>query len=173
MNLWSHDKKRIKGWYWPQGLLSLPADNSHKSWETPSDKTSVSSASKPDFLTSSIVIPGQCNFSCSREERMKASPRPLKTEFFGYGSTPLQKTGMFGGPEVSYHQTYSAWDWLSILRTPYPTQNLQRKHRTDSQMTTKARTRTMNPGLNKWKTEEALARAAVNLETERIKGSNA
>ena len=39
---------------------------------------------------------------------------------------------MFGGPEVSYHQTYSARDWLSILRTPYPTQNLQRKHRTDS-----------------------------------------
>jgi len=34
---------------------------------------------------------------------------------------------MFGGPEVSYHQTYSARDWLSILRTPYPTQNLQRK----------------------------------------------
>jgi len=39
---------------------------------------------------------------------------------------------MFGGPEVSYHQTYSARDWLSILRTPYPNQNLQRKHRTDS-----------------------------------------
>jgi len=39
---------------------------------------------------------------------------------------------MFGGPEVSYHQTYSARDWLSILRTPYPTQNLQRKHRTVS-----------------------------------------
>jgi len=37
---------------------------------------------------------------------------------------------MFGGPEVSYHQNYSARDWLSILRTPYPTQNLQRKHRT-------------------------------------------
>ena len=44
---------------------------------------------------------------------------------------------MSGGPEVSYHQTYSARDWLSILRTPYPTQNLQTKHRTDSQMTTK------------------------------------
>ena len=58
-------------------------DNSHKSWETPSDKTSVSSASKSDFLSSSIVIPGQCNFSCSREERMKASPRRLKTETFG------------------------------------------------------------------------------------------
>ena len=40
---------------------------------------------------------------------------------------------MFGGPEVSYHQTYSARDWSSILRTPYPTQNLQRKHRTDTQ----------------------------------------
>ena len=37
---------------------------------------------------------------------------------------------MFGGPEVSYNQTYSARDWLSILRTPYRTQNLQRKHRT-------------------------------------------
>jgi len=65
---------------------------------------------------------------------------------------------MFGGPEFSYHHTYSARDWLSILRTPYwlsilrtpyPTQNLQRKHRTDSQMTTKARKRTMNPGLMK------------------------
>jgi len=51
---------------------------------------------------------------------------------------------MFGGLEVSYHQTYSTRDWLSILRTPYPTQNLQRKHRT-----TKARKRTMNPGLMK------------------------
>jgi len=54
---------------------------------------------------------------------------------------------MCGGLEVSYHQTYSARDWLFILRTPYPTQNLQREHRTDSQMTTKARKRTMNPGL--------------------------
>jgi hypothetical protein len=36
---------------------------------------------------------------------------------------------MFGVPEVSYHQTYSAKDWLSILRTPCPTQNLQKKHR--------------------------------------------
>jgi hypothetical protein len=38
---------------------------------------------------------------------------------------------MIRGPEVSYHQIYSARDWLSILRTPYPNQNLQRKHRTD------------------------------------------
>jgi len=30
----------------------------------------------------------------------------------------------------SYHQTHSARDWLSILRTPYTTQNLQRKRRT-------------------------------------------
>jgi len=37
---------------------------------------------------------------------------------------------MFGGPEVSYHQTCSARDWLPILRTSYKTQNLQRKHRT-------------------------------------------
>jgi len=73
----------IKGWYWPQELLSMPTDNIHKSWEAPSDKTSVSSASKSDFLTSSIVIPGQCNFSCSREERMKASPQCLRTETFG------------------------------------------------------------------------------------------
>jgi len=56
---------------------------------------------------------------------------------------------MFGGPEVSYHQTYSPRDWLSILTTPYPTQNLQRKHRTDLQMTIKERKRTMNPGLMK------------------------
>jgi len=79
---------------------------------------------------------------------MKASPRCLKTETFGSGSTPLQKTGIFEGPEVSYHQTYSARDWLCILRTPYPIQNLQRKHRTDSQMTTKARKRALNPGNN-------------------------
>jgi len=43
---------RPPGWYWPQGLLSIPTDNGHKSWETPSDKTSVSSASKSNFLTS-------------------------------------------------------------------------------------------------------------------------
>jgi len=41
---------------------------------------------------------------------------------------------MFGGPEVSCHQTYSARDWLSILRTPYPTQNLQRKYRTEMKL---------------------------------------
>ena len=35
---------------------------------------------------------------------------------------------MFGGPEVSYHQTHSARDWLSILRSPYQTQNLQRSN---------------------------------------------
>jgi len=69
--------------YWPQGILSMPIDNNHKSWEIPSDMTAVSSASKFDFLTSSIVIPGQCNFSCSREERKKASPRSLETETFG------------------------------------------------------------------------------------------
>jgi hypothetical protein len=68
-----------KGWYWPQWLLSTPSDNIHKSWATPSDMTSVRSAS----LTSSLVIPGQCNFSCSREERIKASSRRLKTETFG------------------------------------------------------------------------------------------
>ena len=54
---------------------------------------------------------------------------------------------MFGGPKVSYHQTHSARDWLSILRTPNSTQNLQRKSRTDIQMTTKARKRTKNSGL--------------------------
>jgi len=72
-----------KGWYWPQGLLSMPTDNSHKSWETPSDRSSVSCASKSHFLTSSIVIGGQCNFSCSRQERMEASLRRLETENFG------------------------------------------------------------------------------------------
>jgi len=36
---------------------------------------------------------------------------------------------MFGGPEVSYHQTHSARYWLSILRTPHTTQNLQRKRK--------------------------------------------
>jgi len=53
---------------------------------------------------------------------------------------------MFGGPEVSHHQTYLAKDWLSILRTPYPTQNLQRKHRTDLHMTIKVRKTTTNTG---------------------------
>jgi hypothetical protein len=61
----------------------MPIDNIHKSWETPSDMTSVSSATKSDFLTSSLAIPGQCNFSRSREERMKASSQRLKTEIFG------------------------------------------------------------------------------------------
>jgi hypothetical protein len=56
---------------------------------------------------------------------------------------------MLGSPEVSYHQIYSAKDWFSILITPYPNQNLQRKHRTDT-----------------------LARAVVTLEMERIKESN-
>jgi len=79
---------------------------------------------------------------------------------------------MFGSPEVSYHQTYSARDWLSILRTLYPTQNLQRKHRTDSQMTTEIIPLQTTRKENNWNTEEALARAAVNLETERIEESN-
>jgi len=57
--------------------------------------------------------------------------------------------GMFGDPEVNYQQTFSARDWLSILRAPYPTQNLHRKNKTDLHMTTKARKRTMNPGLMK------------------------
>jgi hypothetical protein len=115
---------------------------------------------------------------------MKASPRGLKTETFGYGSTPLQKTDMFGGSEVSYHQTYSARDWLSILRTPYPTQNLQRKHRTDqTELASTLATNATKPNPfeiiplqttekeNDWKTKETLARAAVTLEIERIKGS--
>ena len=65
------------------GLLLMPINNSQKSLEILSDKTLVSSASKFNFLTSLIVIPGQCNFSCSREEQMKVSPRHLKTETFG------------------------------------------------------------------------------------------
>ena len=76
-------KLGIKGWYRSQGLLSKPIGNIHKSWVTPSDLTSVSSASKSDFLTSSLVISGQCNFRCSREERMKASSRCLKTKTLG------------------------------------------------------------------------------------------
>jgi len=55
----------------------------HKSWATPSDATSVSSSSKSDFLRPSLVIPGQYSFSYSREERMKASSRRLKTKTFG------------------------------------------------------------------------------------------
>ena len=64
-------------------LHFIKQDNIHKSWVTPSDITPVSSASKSDFLTSSLVIPGQCNFRCSREERMQESPRSLRTETFG------------------------------------------------------------------------------------------
>ena len=81
----------IKGWYWPQGLLSTPIDNMHKSWATPSDMTSVSSASKSDFLTSPLVIPGQCSFSCSGEERMMASSRRLKTEPSAKRAHPYRK----------------------------------------------------------------------------------
>jgi hypothetical protein len=39
---------------------------------------------------------------------------------------------MFGDREISFHQTHSARDWLSILWTLSTTQNLQRKHRTDT-----------------------------------------
>jgi len=46
---------------------------------------------------------------------------------------------MFGDPEVSYHQTYSARDCLSILGTPYPTQNLRRKPRDNLHMSIKTR----------------------------------
>ena len=76
--------KEIKSWYWPQGLLSTPIDNIHITWAKPFDMVSVISArkSKSDLLKSSLVIPWQCNFSCSREERMKASSRRLKTETF-------------------------------------------------------------------------------------------
>jgi len=76
-------------------------------------------------------------------------------------------------------------DWLSILRTPYPTQNLQRKDRwiqSELAFTLAKNATKPNPfeiiplqtigKENNWKTEEALARAAVTLETERIKGSN-
>jgi len=92
---------------------------------------------------------------------------------------------MFGSPEVSYHQTYSVKDWLSILRTTHPTQNLQRKHRTDTDGTgfTLANNVTKpNPfeiislqttrKNNNWDTEETLERTVVTLETERIKGSS-
>ena len=56
--VWCMISKGLKGWYWPQGLLSMPIGNIRKSWETSSDMTSVSSASTSDFLTSSLVIPG-------------------------------------------------------------------------------------------------------------------
>ena len=48
-------------------------------------------------------------------------------------------TGLVIHPEDTLPNSESpeeAQDWLSILRTPYPTQNIQRKHRTDSKMTT-------------------------------------
>jgi len=82
---------------------------------------------------------------------MKASPRRLKPETFGKGNTTLHKTGMFGGPTVIYHQSHSARDLLSMLRIRHPIQNLQKS---------------TGP------TEEALAQAAVTLETGRNKGSN-
>ena len=80
-----------KGWYWPQGLLSMPKNNSHKSWATPSDITSVSSASKSEYLTSSLAIPGQCNFSCSRGERMKVEfSAPQSRDFRLRKNTPTE-----------------------------------------------------------------------------------
>jgi hypothetical protein len=69
-------------WSVPSPELQL-LDNIHKSWATPSDITSLSSVNKSEFLTSSLVIPGQCNFGCSKEERVKASSQRLKTENFG------------------------------------------------------------------------------------------
>jgi len=112
--------------YWPQGLLSMPTDNSHKSWETPSDKNRSALPANP---TSShprswslgnatlVVVEG----SGWRRVLGASKPRPSAK-----GAHRYRKTGMFGSPEVSYHQTYSTKDWLSILRTSYPTQNLQR-----------------------------------------------
>jgi hypothetical protein len=52
---------------------------------------------------------------------------------------------MFDGPEVSYHQTHSAKDWLSILRIPYTTQNVQRKRRTTVTLETE-QAKWPNPG---------------------------
>jgi len=91
---------------------------------------------------------------------------------------------MFGGPEVSYHQTYSAKDWLSFLRTLYQTQNLQSKQRIQTEQAFTLAKNATKPNHfeiiplqtawkeKNWTTEEALALAAVTLETERIKGSN-
>jgi hypothetical protein len=81
---------------------------------------------------------------------------------------------MFGGPEVSYHQTHSARDWLSILRTPYTTQNLQRKRRTDATIPNPFKIIPLQPTRkeNNWETEETMERATVTLETERAKWPN-
>ena len=73
-------------------------------------------------------------------------------------------TGRFGGPEVSYHQIYSARDWLSTLRTSYSTQNLQNPLEIIPLQTTRKK--------DNRKTEETLERVTVTLGTERIKGSN-
>jgi hypothetical protein len=57
----------------------------------PSDITPVSSASKSDFLTSSFVIPGQCKFRCSREERMKTVLGASKPRLSAKGAHPYRK----------------------------------------------------------------------------------
>jgi hypothetical protein len=79
-------------------------------WSFPSPELQLLS---PTFLRSSNCSP---------------SLWPVVVWFQG-DSVYVNQSCVFSGPEVSYHQTYSATDWLSILRTHYPTQNLQRKHR--------------------------------------------
>ena len=112
----------IKGWYWPQGLLSMPTDNSHKFWETPSDKTSVSSVSKSDFLTSSIVIPGQCNFSCSREEWMRrvlgaSKPRPSAKGAYPYRKRACLEALRLATTKCTQRGTgYPSWEHTIQLR---------------------------------------------------------
>jgi hypothetical protein len=89
---------------------------------------------------------------------------------------------MFGDPEFSYHQTHSARDWLSILRTSYTTQNLQRKRRTDLAFTPAKNATKPNPFKiiplqptkkeNNWETKEMMERATLTLETDRVKWPN-
>jgi len=87
--------------------------------------TSVSSASKSEFLTSSLVIRGRCNFSCGREERMKASPRASKPRPSANGAHPYRKRTCLEALRLATAKLTERGTGLSILRTLYQTQNLQ------------------------------------------------
>ena len=127
----------------------MPTDNSRKSWGKPSDKTSVR---KLD--------------SNSLTKTKNWSGRNEVTETFG-----------------RLHPLWPQNKWLHTPRTPYYRHTRQDRWIQTELAFTLAKNATKTNLFeivplqttrkeNNWKTEEALARAAVTLETERIKGSN-
>ena len=80
--------KGIKGWYWPQGLLSMPTDNSHKSWEIPSDKTSALPANPTSSRPRSWSL-GNATLVVAERSRWRrvlsaSKPRPSAKEAHPY-----------------------------------------------------------------------------------------